>query len=479
MPAFGKVYAQPLYATSERTTDGNLHNLVIIATETDQVYAFDDATDSVVWETNFTNPGAGITQQSSTDTGCNDVNPDVGITGTPVIDRTQDRLYVAVPTVENGTFHLRLHALALSSGADAVSPVEVTGTVSMSGGGTATTNPEYNFNRSALLEANGTIYVPLGSHCDYGASTTHGWILAFNATSLQPAGNLLNVTNQNVNSYFLGSLWMSGFGPAADAQGNVYFATGNGPVNGTTNFGMSDVEVPGSLSLASAQFFSPYGAAADSNQDDDLGAGGVLLFPNFSGTYPHLLIQGGKCGAGSSSGGTQGCQKYILNRDAMGGITSGNTGPLWHADTGGGLFGGPAFFQDTNGNSYVVFGTGNPLSTYLLNLSPVSLSTYASANVNCLECRDSGSQPIVSSQGTNPGTAVVWALQTPGGSGGTISLYAFNALTMSVLYSGPAGDWTIGPNSSYIGGALVSPLVANGRVYVPTDGSVAVFGLQQ
>jgi hypothetical protein len=162
----------------------------------------------------------------------------------------------------------------------------------------------------------------------------------------------------------------------------------------------------------------------------------------------------------------------------MGGITSGDTGPLWHADTGGGLFGGPAFFQDTNGNSYVVFGTGYPLTTYLLSLSPISLSAYASANVSCLECRDSGSQPIVSSQGTNAGTAVVWALQTPGGGGGTISLFAFNALTMSVLYSAPAGNWTIGPNSSYIGGALISPLVANGKVYVPTDGSVAVFGLQ-
>jgi hypothetical protein len=478
MPAFGKVYAQPLYVTSERTSDGNLHNLVIIATATDQVYAFDDATDTVVWEANFTNPGAGITQQSSTDTGCNDVNPDVGITGTPVIDRTQDRLYVVVPTVENGTFHQRLHALALASGADAVTPVEVTGTVSMSGGGVATTDPEYNFNRGALLEANSTIYVPLGSHCDYAASTTHGWILAFNATSLQPAGNLLDVTNQNVNSYFLGAVWMSGFGPAADTQGNIYFSTGNGPVNGTTNFAMSDIEVPGSLNLASASFFSPYGAPADSSADDDLGSGGLLIFPTLSGSYPNLLIQGGKCGVGSANGGTQGCQKYILNRNALGGITSGDTGPVWHADVAGDMLGGPAFFQDTNGNSYVVYGTGNPLTTFLLNLSPVSLSSYASTNVGCLECRDSGSQPIVSSQGTNPGTAVAWALHTPGNSGGTISLDAFNALTMSVLYSGAAGSWTVGPNSSYIGGALVSPLVANGRVYVPTDGGVAVFGLQ-
>ena len=480
MPAFGKVYAQPLYVTGERTSDGNVHNLVIVSTATDQVYAFDDATDTVVWEKNFTNPAGGVTQQSSTDTGCNDVNPDVGITGTPVIDRTMDLMYVVVPTKESGVFHLRLHALALSSGADALTPVEVSGSVALASGGTASTDPMNNFNRSALLEANGTIYVPLGSHCDFVAGTTHGWILGYNASNLAPAGNLLNVTNQNTgNGRYLGAVWMGGFGPAADAQGNVYFATGNGPVNGTTDFGMSVLRVPGSLSLASASFFSPFGAPVDSASDEDLGAGGVLLFPDVAGSFPHLLIQGGKCGAGSASGGTQGCQKYILNRDSLGGVMSGDTGALWHADTAGGMWGGPAYFQDTSGNSYIIYGGGNPLTTYQLNLSPISLSSVASANVGCLECRNQGSQPIVSSLGTNPGTAVAWALKTPMNAGGTITLYAFNALTMSVLFSGSAGNWTIGPNSSYIGGAMVSPLVANGRVYVPTDGGVAIFGLQQ
>jgi hypothetical protein len=203
-----------------------------------------------------------------------------------------------------------------------------------------------------------------------------------------------------------------------------------------------------------------------------------VLFPNLSGTYPHLLIAGGKCGAGSSNGGTQGCVKYILNRDSLGGVTSGDTGALWKANTGGGMFGGEAFFQDTNGNSYVVFGGGSPITTYLLSLSPVSLSSYASASVGCLECRNSGSQPVVSSNGTNPGTAIVWALQTPGNSGGNISLYAFDALKMTVLFNAVAGDWTVGSGANYIAGALVSPTVANGKVYVPTDGSVAVFGIK-
>jgi hypothetical protein len=214
-----------------------------------------------------------------------------------------------------------------------------------------------------------------------------------------------------------------------------------------------------------------------------LGSGGVLLFPDVSGAYPHLAIAGGKCGAGGS--GTSGCVKYLLNRDSLGGQQTGDAGSLWHSNTGGGMWGGPAYFQDTSGNSYIVYGGGNPLSTYKLatSSSAPTLTSVASVTVSsgpngsCLECRNSGSQPIVSSYGTNAGTAVVWALQTPGNSGGTITLKAFNALTMTQLYSGAAGNWTIGAGASYIGGALVSPLVANGKVYVPTDGGVAVFGL--
>jgi FtsP/CotA-like multicopper oxidase with cupredoxin domain len=488
MPAFGKVYAQPLYVQNQSTSDGKTHNLVIIATATDQVYAMDETTGAVVWETNFTNPAAGITQQLWSDTGCNDINPNVGIIGTPVIDRSRNRLYVVVPTKENGVFHERLHALSLANGADAVSPVEVTATVALATGGTATVNPEYNFNRASLLEANGQIYVPLSTHCDFGAggvngggasSATHGWMLAYNASSLSMTGNTLDTTNANLgNTFFLGSIWGSGFGPAADAAGNIYFATGNGPFNGITDFAMTALRVPGDLDVTKANTFTPFGEAADSKADCDLGSGGIILLPTVSGPYPNLMIVGGKCGAGTVNGGSSGYQKYVLSRDHLGGFSAGDAGALWHANTAGPMWGGPASFQDANGVNYVVYGGGNPLSTYALGLSPIALTVQSSANVGCLECRDRGSQPVVSSNGVKAGTAVVWALQTPGNSGGTISLYAFDALNMShTLFTGAAGTWTMGAGTAYIGGALVSPTVANGRVYVPTDGAVAVFGL--
>jgi len=476
MPAFGKVVAQPLYVQNEMTIGGTAHNLVIVATTTDQVYAFDEFTNAVVWEANFTNPAAGITPQLTTDSGCSSTSPYVGIVGTPVIDRALDRLYAVVATKENGVFHLRLHALALGSGADAVSPVEVTASVPLSTGGIATVLAQHNFNRGALLEANGNIYVPLGTHCDFQATTTHGWLLAFSATSLAPAGNAFDTTGA-AGSYFLGSLWNAGFGPAADAAGNVYFSTGNGPYDGYSNFAMSALRLPGNLDIRKAGTFTPYGAAGDAAADADLASGGVVLLPPLAGSALNLMVLGGKCGAGSANGGTNGCQKYLLNRNNLGGFSPGDAGALWHANTAGGMWGGPAVFQDQSGATYVVYG-GQPLNTYKLSLAPLGLSVLSSANVGCLTCTADGSQPVVSSNGTTPGTAIVWAMQTPGSSGGPITLYAFDALNMShTLFRGTAGSWTVPPGFTYIGGALNSPTVADGRVYVPVDGAVAVFGL--
>jgi FtsP/CotA-like multicopper oxidase with cupredoxin domain len=475
MPALGKVYAQPLFAANELSVDGNTHNLVIVAGAAGQIYAFDENTHAVVWERSFTNAAAGIRQQLWSDTGCADVNPDVGIVGTPVIDRTLDRLFVVVATMENGTPYTRIHAIGLGNGNDVVTPTVISGSVVLATGGIASISSLKNMNRSALLEANSNIYVALGSHCDAYGSSTHGWVLAYSASTLQETGSLVDLSNENDGTnFFLGSPWMGGFGPAADAQGNVYFATGNGPFDGINAFSMSVMKLPGNLNLGAASSFTPIQEAADSLADADLGSGGVMVLPDQPGSAPHIAIAGGKC---STVGG---CFKYVLNRDALGGKQTNNAGALWSGSTGGGIWGGPAYFVDSNGTPHVVYGTGGPLNTYNLNLSPFSLSIQSSVYVanNCLECRDAGSQPIVSSNGTTAGSAIVWALKTPGNSGGTISLYAFNAINMSsILFYGPAGTWNPGGGASTISGALVSPLVTDGRVYVPTDGSVSIFGL--
>ena len=163
-----------------------------------------------------------------------------------MVDRAADQLFVVVPTKESGVFHQRLHAISLQSGNDIVAPAEVSASVQLATGGVASTSAEWNYNRGALLEANGNIYVPLGSHCDYNTSATHGWMLAYAAATLQPAGNAIDLTNSNTGgNYYLGSPWMGGYGPASDAQGNIYFATGNGPWDGNSNFSMSVLQGAG------------------------------------------------------------------------------------------------------------------------------------------------------------------------------------------------------------------------------------------
>jgi hypothetical protein len=199
-----------------------------------------------------------------------------------------------------------------------------------------------------------------------------------------------------------------------------------------------------------------------------------MLLPDQAGTLPHLLLAGGEC-----SSNNLGCFKYILNRDQLGGQQNNSAGAVWTATSGTApLFGGPADFVAVTGTQHVVWG-GNPLSTGNLSVGPVGLGVQSSTAVGCLECRNGGgAQPVISSNGTAAGSAVVWALKTPGNSGGTISLYALDPLNMgTTLFSAPAGSWIPASGTGRMGGALISPLVANGHVYVPTDGSVSVFGL--
>ena len=373
-----------------------------------------------------------------------------------------------------------------------MAPQEITGST-----GAQKISALNNFQRAGLLEANGNVYVGLASHCDKQQKTTHGWMLSYSATTLAQTGNLLNTVKSSPSGNFLGSPWMGGFGPAADAQGNVYFSTGNGPFNGTNSFSMSVVKVPPNLDLARATFFTPGTWSYDSGQDSDLASGGVMLLPDQPGTYPRLLITGGKCRI-DVNGNPAPCNKYILNRDKLGGAQATPNpypfGPqttqpaLWQADTGGDMWGGPAYFTDSTGAKYVLYGGGLPgatyangmLSTYKLGGSPPALTLAKSATYSggCLECRSGGSQPVVSSNGTRAGTAVVWVVQTPDGSGGNLSLFAFDPATMGTLFSANAGNWLKGPGAGYQGGAMVSPLIAGGKVYVPAQGTVTVFGLK-
>jgi len=409
----------------------------------------------------------------ASDIGCDDTWPNIGINGTPVVDRGRNRMYVVVPTSDNGTAHLRLHALSLANGGDAVNPVEVSASVALASGRTASTSAAYNFDRAGLLETSNTIYVPLSTHCDYNSTASHGWLLAYNPDSLAQTGSSINTTDKNIGNVggalFLGSIWQGGFGIAADGQSNVYFATGNGPNdNGGSDYAMSVLKLPPSLNISQRSFFTPSTWQADSENDGDLGAGGVMLLPDQStGTFTHLAIAGGKNGL-----------KYLLNRDNLGGLNATDRIP-YEAKTGGGIWGGPAYFVDATGAQKILYGGSPTLNAYTLKTTPsYGLSLTSSTNVGALETRNAGVAPIVSSNGTQAGTPVVWAVKNPSGDidgSGTIALYAFNGANVgTTLFHAAAGQWT---ENGDTGGALITPLVANGRVYLATDGMVTVFGV--
>ena len=472
-----KVYAQPLYASNEPTSDGLMHNLVIVAGSSGQLYAYDDQTLAVVWHHDFTGPG--VVPQPWTDSGCTDVSPYEAITSTPVIDRALDRMFVVVGTDDNGTPVMRIHAISLSSGAELGTPTVIAQTVAH-GGTTASFSPLYNFARAALLEANGSVYVSFGSHCDYKAATTHGWLFAFDAKTLKMSA-YLDDTNGPQTGVQLGSAWMSGYGPAADASGNVYVATGNGAYDGIASFSMSVLKLPGNLDLAAHDSFTPATQAKDSAYDLDLGSGGVMLLPDQNAPARHQLIAGGKCSY-HDAGVHQNCWKFILNRDRLGGFATSNTGALWAGDTGGWMLGGPAYFQDAAGVAHIIYG-GQPLYDYALREpagGPPSLSASTYANVGCLVCSaGGGSQPIVSSNGVRSGTAIAWAVKANPTAGGTLGLFAFDALKMGKpLFYADTGGWYPASGNTRVGNAFISPLVANGKVYAPYEGGVAVFGLR-
>src|SRR5215472_7724009 len=190
MPSDGQVYAQPLYVPGV-TINGAVHNIVVIATENDSVYAYDaDSKGAPLWKASMVDAahGAGgsgpeTALNSATTTGCEDTQPQVGITSTPVIDPTSKTIYVEAKSTTNGTnyFH-RLHALDLLTGNEkSPGPAVIAATVNGTGDGSS--NGQLSFdnlrenNRPGLLLLNGTIYIAYASHCD--GSPYHGWLFAY------------------------------------------------------------------------------------------------------------------------------------------------------------------------------------------------------------------------------------------------------------------------------------------------------------
>ena len=459
----GKVDAQPLYL-SQVTINGQKKNVLYVATEHGSVYAFDadsinGTTSTFLWKT--TTLGSGET--TSDNRGCGQVSPEIGITATPVIDRGRNAIYVvAMSKNSSGSYFQRLHALNLSTGAELFSgPQTITatypGTGDNSSGGNVIFDPKQYKERPGLLQINGTIYTTWSSHCDIRPYTS--WVMAFSADTLAQTSVLNLVPNGSD-----GGIWMAGTAPAADPAGNLFFILGNGdfdttlnasgfPANG--NCGNCFVKLSTSSGLKLADYFTPHNTVAESNADTDFGSGGGILLLDVmdsGGVTRHLSV-----GAGKDS------IIYVVDRDSMGKFNA-STDQIYQeisGQLGGGVFSMPAFFNNTVyygavGDALKAF----PVTTARLAAAPSSQSTHHFGYP--------GTTPSVSANGTTNG--IVWAIENTGA-----ILYAYDAtdLTMELYNSNQAAN----NRDHFSGNKFITPMVVNGKVYVGTPTSVAVFGL--
>jgi hypothetical protein len=460
----GPVDAQPLYVGS-LTVNGAVHNVLFVVTENDSVYAFDADTLSGLWHQSVLGPNE--TPSNMVD-GCSQVTPTIGITSTPVIDPTAGAhgtiFLVAMTKDSSGNYHQRLHALDLATGNEQSqlhSPTTIQATFSGQ-----TFDPEQYEERSGLLLLNGVIYMGWTSHCDDGPY--NGWVMGYSESTLQQT-SVVNVTPNGSQ----GAIWMAGAGLAADSSGNIYFLDGNGTFDSTPGALQSNGDYGNAFiklstaggSLTVSDFFAPHDTVANSNADRDLGSGGALVLPDLkdgSGTTWHLAV-----GAGKNASEAPLNRIYVVNRDSMGKFNASNDNAIYQEitsnglDSDAGVFAMPAYFNNT-----VYYGA---VDDSLRAFSIVNAKMVAPAgSVSATAFGYPGTTPSISANGTLNG--IVWAVQN--GSAGILHAYDATNLASELYNSTEAGD-----RDQFSFNKFITPTIANGKVYVGTPNSVAVFGL--
>ncbi|HEY1615300.1 MAG TPA: hypothetical protein VGF97_16590 [Rhizomicrobium sp.] len=330
-----QVDAQPLVVPNV-TIGGQLHTVVYVATESNTVYAIDSSSGQVLLQTNL---GAPV-PYTDLPGGCNNNGPNVGINSTPVIDTGRGILYVIAYTWENNAPVFRIHALSLSTLSDSLSPVVVTASGTLSDGSTYDFNPAVSRQRAALLLSNDTVYAGFASFCDYAADQSRGWVLGWQAGTLAPlaSNELTNKRSTAPDTFYLSSIWMSGYGLAANAAGSVYFVTGNSDYSGNTynsvtNIAESAAAMSPDLSTVRG-LFTPSNHAYLDRVDGDYGSGGLMLLPPQSGNHPNLAAAAGKDG-----------NLYLLDADKMTMLGAYQIGACWC---------GPSYCQGSNGAGRIV-----------------------------------------------------------------------------------------------------------------------------
>ncbi len=458
----GKVDAQPLYLSNVTIPGQGAHNILYVVTEPDSVYAFDAASGAVLWHVSLLAAG-----ETTSDTrSCGQVTPEIGITATPVIDRTRGpngAIYVIAMSKSGSNYFQRLHALDITTGAELFGgpkniQASFPGTGDGSSGGNMIFDPKQYEERAGMLLLNGVVYTGWTSHCDIRPYT--GWIMAYDASTLAQT-SVLNVT-PNGNE---GAIWMAGAGLAADSSANIYFLDANGSFDTTLNaggfpsqgdFGNAFVKLSTSGGLAVADYFATFDTVSQSAADNDLGSGGALVLPdltNGSGQVQHLAVGTGKDG-----------NIYVVNRDAMGKFnpSSNNIYQQLSGVLSGSVFSMPAYFNNT-----LYYGAvGDRIKAFAITSARLS-SAPTGQTSNSFPYP--GATPGISANGS--ANAILWAVEN----GGTAVLHAYDATDLShELYNSNQS----GSRDQFgAGNKFITPTLANGRVYVGTTNGVAVLGL--
>lgn len=460
----GKVDAQPLYVSSVPIPGNGTHNVLVVATEHDSMYAFDADTATKIWQISLLKSGETTSEARF---GCDQVSPEIGVTATPVIDRNAgpNGTIYAVAMSKNGlgTYFQRLHALNLATGAEQFSgPQDVhasfPGSGDNSSGGSEIFDPGAYKERPGLLLLNGIVYTAWSSHCDVRPYT--GWIIGYDQNTLSQV-NVLNIVPHGSEASF----WNSGAGLAADTNGNIFQLAANGTFETTLNingfpsqgdFGNAFLKMSTSNHrLAVADYFALFNTISESDSDTDLGSGGAILLPDItdlSGAVRHLAVGAGKDG-----------NIYVVDRDNMGKFNPNSNNIYQQLSSAiGAEFGIPAYFSNT------VFygGVSDKLKAFAIANAKLS-STPAAESANTFPFP--GTSPSISANGTSNG--IVWAAEN----GNVAVLHAYDARNLIELYN--SNQAANGRDHIGSGNKFIVPTIANGKVYVGTTNGVGVFGL--
>jgi outer membrane protein assembly factor BamB len=456
----GAIYAQPLVYEGK----------VIVTTEDADAYALDPASGSVLWKRAFGKPFKAST------IGCSDLKPEVGSTSTPVIDPSTGTIYMTTRLQTGkgiGGARWYLQALSAATGEERAGfPVPISGTPYNTPG--VPFNENYSMQRPALLLLNGVVYIAFASNCDI--APYRGIVAGYSAANGALTSMWSDESGVGTDENSQAGIWQSGGGLVSDIPGRIVLASGNGvsPSPAASNAppatlseSVIGLTVGKTGQLAPSQFFAPSDAPTLDQNDEDLGSGGPMALPTESfGTkaHPHLVVEDGKDG-----------RVFLIDADNMGGYRQGPSGGDAVLQTLGpfdGVWGHPAAYGGQGGWVFMLESAGGGfLRALSYGLSGEGVPQLSSAGTSAESFGYTSGSPLVTSNGTTAGSAVVWVVYANGESGGAAQLRAYQAIpsggTLQLLWSGKIGKAS----------KFSVPTAYEGRVYVGTrSGQLIAFG---